>query len=362
MQIATARLTWFLVFSSIATLAAGSTNFCSEADAYLAKLAAREEFSGSVLIATNGSVVFAKGYGMANRELSVPNTTNTIFRIGSITKQFTTMCILILQEEHKLNATNPISQYIPDCPPAWHAITVQHLLAHTSGIPNFTDFPDNPNCERLPASVMATVKRFRDKPLEFEPGKGKHYSNSGYVLLGYIIEQVTGMTYEKFVAEKVFVPLGMKHSGYDHPATILPQRASGYSKQGTNIVNCIPFAMDTPHAAGALYSTVGDLLIWDQSLCSARLVSARTLDLFTPVGWGRHDTGNGVEHWQLGEIDYHCGNRVQYFATGGISGFLAHETHFPEEKLYVAVLSNFGWANSPGIAEKLCSMYFDTGQ
>ena len=362
MKIANARFSLFLIFSSVAALAAGSPKFCYEADAYLANLTAREEFSGSVLIATNGAVVFAGGYGLANREWSVHNTTSTVFRIGSITKQFTAMCVLILQQKHRLDVTNLISQYIPDCPSAWHAITVQRLLAHTSGIPNFTDFPDNTNCERLPASVVATVKRFRDKPLEFEPGKGRHYSNSGYVLLGYIIEQVTGMTYEEFVAENIFVPLGMKHSGYDHPATILPQRASGYTKQGTNIVNCIPFAMDTPHAAGALYSTVGDLLIWDQSLCSPRLVSASTLDLFAPLGWGRHDTGNSVEHWQLGQIEYHCGNRVQYLATGGISGFLAHETHFPKEKVYVVVLSNFGWANPPGIAEKLCSMYFDMGQ
>jgi len=126
----------------------------------------------------------------------------------------------------------------------------------------------------------------------------------------------------------------MNHSGYDHPADILPNRASGYSKQGTNIVNCIPFAMDTPHAAGALYSTVGDLLLWDQSLHSARLVCASTLDLFTPLGWGHHDSGNNIEHWQLGEINYHCSNRLQYLATGGISGFLAHEAHFPKEKVY----------------------------
>ncbi len=369
MKLANRTLSLLLLLNSVVAFGAGATNFSLQADAYLSKLVAQDAFSGAVLIATNGNVVFASGYGLANRELNVPNTTNTVFRLGSVTKQFTAMCILMLQEQHKLNVTNLVSQFVEDCPKAWSALTIRHLLSHTSGIPDFTGFPDNPDCERLPTTVTATVRRFRDKPLEFEAGTKLHYSNSGYVLLGYIIERVTGMTYDRFIAENVFEPLGMKHSGYDHPADILPNRASGYTKQGTNIVNCIPFAMDTPHAAGALRSTVGDMLIWDQALYSSRLVSAGTLDLmFTPVngdlcwGWVRHDTGNDTEHWQLGEISYNCGNRVQYYAIGGISGFLADVIRFPKERVYVVVLSNLGWANSPGIAEKLSSMYFNTEQ
>src|SRR5439155_9038937 len=182
-----------------------------------------------------------------------------------------------------LDLTNILSQYIEDCPEAWRAITIHHLLTHTAGIPGFTEFPDNLRFERLPTTVEATVGRFRDKPLDFEPGTKMRYSNSGYVLLGHIIQKVTGRSYGEFIAEKIFQPLGMKQSGYDHPANILPHRAAGYSRRGTNIVNCIPFAMDTPHAAGALYSTVQDMLIWDGALYSDRLVSARTLEtMFTP--------------------------------------------------------------------------------
>ena len=150
MKITNASLCLFLLFYSVVAFAAGPTNFSSEADAYLSKLTAQEEFSGAVLVATNGNVVFAKGYGLANRELNVPNTTNTVFRLASVTKQFTAICILMLQEEHKLNVTNLISQYVPDCPPAWRKITIHHLLTHTSGIPDFQVFPDNMDFERVP--------------------------------------------------------------------------------------------------------------------------------------------------------------------------------------------------------------------
>jgi CubicO group peptidase (beta-lactamase class C family) len=270
-----------------------------------------------------------------------------------VTKQFTAMCILMLQEDHKLNATNLISHYVEDCPAAWRAITIHHLLTHTSGIPSFTGFPDNTHFERLPTTVAATVGRFSGKPLDFESGTKMRYSNSGYVLLGLIIEKVSGMTYDEFVTWRIFGPLGMKHSGYDHPADILPHRASGYSKRGTNIVNCVPFAMDTPHAAGALYSTVGDLFIWDQSLYSTQLVSVSALELmFTPF------KGDYCYGWFQRSI----GNRIQFEHAGGISGFATDVVRFPKERVYVAVLSNLEWANSRGIAERLSRLFFSTEQ
>jgi len=263
------------------------------------------------------------------------------------------MCILILQEEHKLNVTNLISPYVDDCPEAWRAITIHHLLSLTAGIPGFTEFPDNMNFERLPTTVAATVRRFRDKPLDFEPGSQMRYSNSGYVLLGYIIEKITGRSYGEFIAERIFQPLGMKQSGYDHPANILPHRAAGYSRLGTNIVNCIPFAMDTPHAAGALYSTVQDMLIWDGALYSDRLVSARALEtMFTPF---KNDYCYG---WFHGNI----GNRIGYGHGGGISGFATKVIRLPNDRVYIVVLSNFDWAKSSDIAEELSLLLFNTKQ
>ena len=353
MKTAKSTLGLILVFLSVLAVASGSTNFSFKAEAYLTKLTHEEKFSGAVLVATNGNVIFANGYGLANREHDIANTTNTIFRLASVTKQFTAMCILILQEEHKLDVTNLISQYVEDCPEAWRAITIHHLLTHTAGIPGFTEFPDNLRFERLPTTVEATVGRFRDKPLDFEPGTKMRYSNSGYVLLGHIIQKVTGRSYGEFIAEKIFQPLGMKQSGYDHPANILPHLAAGYSRRGTNIVNCIPFAMDTPHAAGALYSTVHDMLIWDGALHSDRLVSARTLEtMFTPF---KNDYCYGWFHGNFGD-------RIGYGHAGGISGFATQVIRLPNDKVYIVVLSNFDWAKSSDIAKELSRLLFTTIQ
>jgi len=341
------------------SLAADSVNFSSRADEYLSKLTREEKFSGSVLVATNGNIIFAKGYGLANREHGIANTTNTIFRLASVTKQFTAMCILILQEEHKLNVTNRIAQYVKDCPAAWSNITIHHLLTHTAGIPDYTQFPDHFRRERLPTNVGATIRLLRDKPLDFEPGAKMQYSNSGYVLLGYIIEQITGRSYEQFLSAKVFRPLGMHRSGYDHPESILTDRAAGYGltlfpePYGSNIVNCIPFAMDLPHAAGALYSTVGDMLIWNQALYSDRLVTAKSLEaMFTEYkNWGYC---YGWLHGRVGDSD-----RVGYGHGGRISGFVAHVTRFSKERVYVVVLCNIDWINPSDIANKLSSLLLD---
>jgi len=346
---------------TVAACAAGSTNFSWRADEYLTRLSEEQEFSGAALVATNGNVVFAKGYGLANRELGVANTTNTIFRLGSVTKQFTAMCILILQQEHKLSVTNRLAQYVEDCPAAWSNITVHHLLTHTAGIPDYTEFPDHFRRERLPTTVAATVGLLKDKPLGFEPGTKMHYSNSGYVLLGYIAEKVTGKKYEQMLFEKIFQPLGMKRSGYDHPARILPERASGYGLTlfphpfGTNIVNSIPFAMDLPYAAGALYSTVGDMLLWDRALYSDQLLTAKSLEaMFTEYKGGYC---YGWFHGNVGDSD-----RVGYGHGGRISGFVTQVNRFPKERVYVVVLCNCDWANSSDIADKLSLLLLNTPQ
>jgi len=148
----------------------------------------REAFSGAVLLARDGKILFARGYGMANLEHDVPNTVDTKFRLGSVTKQFTAVGIMILQERKKLNVQDLICIYVHDCPDSWKSITIHQLLSHTSGIPSFTEFPDNDHYERLPMQVQATIARFKDKPLDFPPGDRFQYSDSGYLLLGYIIE------------------------------------------------------------------------------------------------------------------------------------------------------------------------------
>jgi CubicO group peptidase (beta-lactamase class C family) len=219
-------------------------------------------FMGTVLAARGNEVLFSKGYGSADLEWDVPNAPNTKFRLGSVTKQFTAASIMMLEERGKLSVNDPVKKYLPDAPAAWDKITIMHLLTHTSGIPNFTSFPDYPKLEPFSTTTAQLVARFRDKPLDFQPGEKWSYSNSGYVLLTYLLEKISGTTYEAFVQENIFKPLGMKDSGVDSNSAVLPHRASGYIFNKDHFENAGFINMTVPQGAGALYSTTEDLLKW----------------------------------------------------------------------------------------------------
>jgi CubicO group peptidase (beta-lactamase class C family) len=313
------------------------------------------QFDGAVLVAEDGKVVFKKGYGLANKEWDIPNDPDTKFRIASITKQITAMAIMILQEEGKLHVHDSICKYVPECPEAWKDITIHHLLTNTSGIPNFQNFPDNDQYERLPITVEKTVERFKYKELMFSPGTQFGYSSSGFVLLGYIIEQVTGKSYEDVINQYIFEPLEMKNSGYDHPRTVLIKRASGYAQEGNITQNAIHFEMDTPHAAGALYSTVEDLFLWDKALYTTRLIAIKTLDsIFTEYVKLGEEWGYGYG-WFIGQLF----NRKLALHQGSIAGFRAHLFRFPDEKAFIISLSNCEQVNLFKINEGIAAIIFD---
>jgi len=177
-------------------------------------------------VARGGEVLLSRGYGSANLEWNIPNSPATKFRLGSVTKQFTAASILLLEEHGKLKTDDPVKKFMPDAPAAWDKITIFHLLTHTSGIPSFTGFPDYASQEPFAATPEKLVARFRDKPLDFQPGEKWSYSNSGYVLLGYVLEKVSGESYEKFVQENIFGPLGMRNTGVASRVTIIPKLAS----------------------------------------------------------------------------------------------------------------------------------------
>ena len=190
-----------------------------------------------MLVAKDGKVLFAKGYGLANAEHEVPNTLETKFRLGSITKQFTATAVLILQDQGKLKVQDPVGKYLSESPKAWEKVTIHHLLTHTSGIPSYTDDPSYEKSMTQPETVSSMIARFKDKTLEFEPGSKFHYDNSGYFLLGAIVEKVSGKSYETFLKEAIFEPIGMTNTGYDQHATVLARRASGYERKGDELVN-----------------------------------------------------------------------------------------------------------------------------
>jgi CubicO group peptidase (beta-lactamase class C family) len=338
-----------LVYAFIFSITCIAQNIESKVDEYVNAYMKMGRFSGSILIAQNGKVLVSKGYGMANYEHDVPNTPQTKFRLGSISKQFTSMAIMQLQEKGMLNVDNPVIKYIPDYPETGNKITIQHLLTHTSGIPSFTSFPDYVKTMMIPSPVEKIVERFKDKPLEFEPGEKFSYSNSGYVLLGYIIEKVAGTSYEKYIQENIFQPLNMKDTGYDHHTALLKHRAAGYDLTDDGPVNADYIDMTIPHAAGALYSTVKDLYIWDRALYTEKLVSRNSLDkIFTPF---KNNYGYG---WGITTL-FNCKCTRH---GGGINGFRTDIIRFVDDDACVIVLSNIDSAPVNRIGSDLAAILF----
>lgn len=304
-------------------------------DAYLSGLARAQSFSGAVLIARGGKVLLAKGYGMADSEKSVPNTPRTRFRIASLTKQFTAMSILMLAAQGKLDVQDHVCKYIPDCPGAWQTVTLHHLLTHTSGIPDVFQTATGPK----PKTGLDLVNLFKDNALSFEPGRQYSYSNAGYIVLGAVVERVSGQSYGDFVEQRILRPLGMKDSGLGYSYV---QQALGYNPIGsrTPIVDAF-----YPFSAGGLYSTVQDLYAWDQALYTEKLVPGKYIQLmYTPQvkvperpgatygygaqmeSYGRHQM---VGHW------------------GTFTGYTSTFWRFPDDQATLIILRN----HEPGLPD-----------
>jgi CubicO group peptidase (beta-lactamase class C family) len=316
-------------------------------DDYLQAAASQQRFSGTVLIARDGSLLLDKGYGKANLELDVANTPKIKFRLGSITKQFTATAILLLQEKGQLTVDDAVCKYISSCPAAWSDIKIHHLLTHTSGIYNFTKSPDYTKSMMLRATPESIVARVKDLPLDFKPGEKFSYSNSGYILLGMVIEKVSGKTYAQYLGENIFKPLKMADTGYDSTSRIIPDRAEGYSKSEGKLANAEYLDMSIPFAAGALYSTVGDLYIWAEALNSDRILSKKSKEqMFTPF------KQNYAYGWGVDSLFNH--KRTAH--GGGINGFATFIERFPDDHLTVIVLSNFDFADTGRIARDLAAM------
>ncbi len=251
-------------------------------DRIMQALSATGEFNGSVLVARRGQIIYQRGFGLANIEWNIPNDVDTRFEIGSMTKQFTAMLILQMVSQGKISLHGHVSVYLPYYRKDTGArVTISELLSHTSGIPNFTDIPgffDGP-ASRTTYGVREFVEKYCSGNLRFDPGTRFEYSNSGYFLLGAILQQVSGQAYEKLLQQRIFMPLEMKNSGYTHSQVVLPHRASGYERSQSGLKNARYYDMSIPFAAGALYSTVGDLYLWDRALYGERLLPAPLRDL-----------------------------------------------------------------------------------
>jgi CubicO group peptidase (beta-lactamase class C family) len=328
-------------------VAARAEDLTSRFEEYMDACVKVNHFSGTVLVTKDGQTLFGRGYGFANAEHQVPNTTRTKFRLGSITKQFTAMAILILQEQGKLKVEDPVGKLIDNAPKAWDGVTIHHLLTHTGGVPSYTDDPEYRKKMMMPETVTSMIARFREKPLDFQPGARFHYSNSGYFLLGAIIDKLSGKSYEAFLKEAIFDPLGMKDTGYDHAATLLPGRAAGYSLAGEGLKNAEYLDMTQPYAAGSLYSTVEDLARWDRALCEGKLISKESYaKMYTPL---KNDYAYG---WVVTTTK----GRKAIQHGGGINGFSTEILRYPDQKLCVVVLCNVVPTNPGRVAHDLAAL------
>jgi D-alanyl-D-alanine carboxypeptidase len=292
----------------------------------------------AVVVVKDGRTLFRKAYGTASLELGVPLQPDMVFRLGSITKQFTAAAILMLAEEGKLSLQDPIEKHLPGYPTQGHVITIEHLLTHTSGIQSYTDMPGWMTSRiQGPMTVTELVDAFKKEPMQFAPGERWAYNNSGYILLGAIVEKASGKTYEAFVRERIFQPLGMASSCYDRTEAIVPKRAPGYTREGDQPRNARYLSMTQPYAAGSLASTVDDLARWDASLYTEKLLKKASLDrAWTPyVLKNGKATGYGYG-WGVSTLR----GRRAISHGGGIFGFSTYAVRLPDERLYVAVLCN----------------------
>jgi len=334
-------ITVLLVASSLTSLAQADKlqQIFQREDAYVSSEVTEHSFRGAVLVGVDGKVVFEKAYGLADEEWNARNTITTKFRIASLSKQVTAACILLLQEQGRLNVHDTISRYVPDLPVAWQAITIHQLLTHTSGIPNYTDSSRIGTLNRTGATPREMVTLVADKPLHFKPGTEWRYSNTGYILLGMSIEKVSGETYNEFLEKNIFVRLGMKNSGYDRAADIVKERASGYETRRGHVENADFLDMSVPYAAGDIYSTVEDMYRWNEALAEdGKLLSANSRnEMFAEYPEGVHER----QHYGYGVVISRLKfGKLLYYHGGGIEGFSSSIERYPEERVCIVVLSN----------------------
>jgi CubicO group peptidase (beta-lactamase class C family) len=322
----------FLLITSLCLIYFSFAQKEAKLDNLVSAYAKLYKFNGSVLVAKNGTVLLNKGYGWRNAADKTSNSEQTIYQLGSITKQFTAAVILKLQEEKKLSVSDKLSKYFPGYPKG-DSITIEQLLTHTSGITNYTNDPNfMANEVTKPASREKMMALFKDKPLDFSPGTSWSYSNSAYSLLGYIIEDVTKKPYEQVVRNYIFTPLHMTHSGFDFTHLKSNEKATGYFKLNNKDAVTAPIVDSTvSFSAGAIYSTTGDLYLWHQALEKNSILSASQQEkAYTPV---KNHYGYG---WAIDSIE----GKRKVGHGGGIHGFVTNIVRVPEDDVCIVLLSN----------------------
>jgi len=328
-------------------------NLAKTIDETLTQTYKPNEPGASVIVVKDGKVILRKGYGMANLELGVPVEPDMVFRLGSVTKQFTAVAILMLAERGKLSLDDDLTKFLPDYPTKGQKISIEHLLTHTSGIKNYTSLPEWLAAWRKDVTVKEIVDLFKDQPMDFAPGEKWSYSNSGYILLGAIIERVSGQTYQDFMQQNIFTPLGMKHSHYDNTARLIPRRVNGYSKTSEGYQNAAYLSMTQPFSAGALMSSVDDLALWDGALYTEKLVKQESLKrAWTPHLLNNNKSAHYGYGWSMSAYESHP--IIEH--SGGVNGFATYALRLPADRIFVAILTNRDSMGPGAVAFKIAAL------
>jgi CubicO group peptidase (beta-lactamase class C family) len=322
---------------------AANLNLEAEIDAVFYQAYPSDSPGATVLIAQDNKIIYRKAFGMANLELNVPMKPENVFQLASITKQFTSVAIMILSEQGKLSLNDPLSKYIADFPRG-NEITLHHLLNHTSGIKDYTRILELRDKTRLDLATEEIIGTFKNLPLEFNPNEKYAYSNSGYFLLGNIIEQVSGMSYGNFIAENIFDKIGMKNSYYADTYRIIPNRASGYQLYEGEYENAEFMSAAFPYAAGSLMSTIDDMFLWNQAIQNNTVISEESKRMaFTNYSLTHGKHSNYGYGWAINEI----ADMTTIEHTGGINGFTTSGIYVPERNIYSIILTNLDDGKGP---------------
>lgn len=310
----------------------------------------------AAIVVRKNQVLLRKGYGMADLELKIPIEPDMVFRLGSVTKQFTATAILMLEERGKLAVTDPITKFLPDYPTHGHEITIEHLLTHTSGIRSYTSMPEWQALWRKDFKLDELIDFFKNQPMDFAPGERWLYDNSGYILLGAVVEKASGQSYEQFLRNNIFDPLGMKHSYYDHTEQIIPRRVKGYQRTAQGYENAPYLSMTQPYAAGSLASSVDDLATWNSAVWGNKLLKKETMAKAHRVYRLKDGRPTGYGYgWMIASYEGH--RTVEH--GGGIHGFATYVLSMPDDDIFVAILTNgsAGPDASPGmLAMKMAAL------
>lgn len=340
---------------TIAPAPADATELAARIDASIAPYFKADMPGATMIVTHDGKTVFRKAYGMADMDAKLPLSADMALRLGSVTKQFTATAILILAEQGKLSLSDDIRKFLPDFPYKGKTITVEHLLTHTSGVPNYTSNPSFATTMAQDMTVAQMMATFQDAPLAFAPGERYAYSNSGYFLLGAIIEKVSGMRYADFLARSIFQPLGMQHTAYEGAERKPVVQARGYRGSQGKFSLGLPLSMTQPFAAGSLVSTVDDLARWDAAITAGKLLKPTSWrQAFTPYTLKSGAPTRYGYGWQVGKLK---GSSTLEHG-GGINGFSSYALRLPDEKVYVALLANSesGVVIPPLLAYKAAAM------